>query len=66
MNANTARTLDLLATARAWPTVSDLADLTGIAGRRIRQAIADGHLKAVKTNVLRVDPDSFAAWQERR
>lgn len=54
--------ISLAAQAATWPTIAQLAETTGIAGRRIRAAIADGDLPATRLNVLRVNPDDFAAW----
>jgi hypothetical protein len=54
--------IDLALTAKDWPTVTDLANQTGITGRILRRAIADGHLPALRLNVLRVNPDDFASW----
>lgn len=54
--------LTLAAQAATWPTIAELAAQTGMPGRRIREAIADGSLPATRLNVLRVNPDHFAAW----
>lgn len=58
--------LDLAARAKDWPTVASLSEETGIPGRTLRQAIADGHLPALRLNVLRVNPEDFATWLRGR
>lgn len=62
---NTLTTDEVLALAeqaKGWPTIAELATATGVSGRTLRQAVADGRLPAVKTNVARIDPDDFAEW----
>lgn len=54
--------LALAQQANGWPTIAELAKATGVSGRTLRQAVADGRLPAVKTNVARINPDDFAAW----
>lgn len=66
MEQTTDSVLGLLAEARSWPTIKQWADETGISGRTIRQAVADGHLPAIKVNVARVSPADFAAWAAGR
>lgn len=58
--------LGMLAQARTWPTIREWADETGISGRTIRQAVADGRLPAIRVNVARVSPSDFAAWVAAR
>lgn len=48
--------------AKDWPTIAELAQATGIRGRTLRQAAADGRLNSTRTNVTRIDPDDFARW----
>ncbi len=55
------QTLALAQQANTWPTIAELAAATGVSGRTLRQAVADGRLPAVKTNVARIIPDDFAA-----
>ncbi len=66
MEQTTGNVLDLLAQARTWPTIKQWADCTGISGRTIRQAVADGRLPAIKVNVARISPAAFAAWVAAR
>lgn len=54
--------LALAQQANSWPTIAELAAATGVSGRTLRQAVADGRLPAVKTNVARINPDDFAVW----
>ena len=62
----TEQALDLAARAKTWPTVANLSGETGIPERTLRQAIADGYLPALRLNVLRVNPEDFAAWLRGR
>lgn len=66
MEQTTDNFLGLLSQARTWPTIKQWADQTGISGRTIRQAVADGNLPAIKVNVARVNPDDFASWVAAR
>lgn len=66
MELTTQHVLDLLDEARTWPTIKEWAEQTGMSGRTIRQAVADGNLPAIKVNVARVSPDAFAAWVAAR
>jgi hypothetical protein len=63
---NTEEVLALATEARNWPTIGTLADRYGVNGRAIRKAVANGGLRAVRLNVLRVEPASFAAWLSAR
>lgn len=54
--------LRLAAEAATWPTIAELAEATGVSGRTLRQAVADGRLPATRLNVARINPDDFAAW----
>ncbi len=54
--------LRLAEQAKNWPTIAQIAAVTGVSGRTLRQAVADGRLPAVKTNVARINPDDFAVW----
>lgn len=62
MKQTTENVLALLAEARTWPTIKEWAETTGISGRTIRQAVADGRLPAIRVNAARISPDDFAAW----
>ena len=54
--------LALAQRAQTWPTIAELAATTGVSGRTLRQAVADGRLPGTKTNVLRINPNDFAVW----
>jgi hypothetical protein len=63
---NTEEVLALATEARSWPTIGALADRYRVNGRAIRKAVANGDLQAVRLNVLRINPASFAAWLDAR
>jgi hypothetical protein len=66
MDRQTQRALELAREAKNWPTIQEVADAYGLDYRHIRHAIASQEIVAFKLNVLRVDPDSFAAWLVQR
>lgn len=66
MKQTTDDVLGLLPQARTWPTIKQWADETGISGRTIRQAVADGRLPAVRLNVARISPEDFSTWVAAR
>jgi len=63
---DTEAVLALAQRVKHWPTVSELADVHGVPGRLLRRAISHGELEAFRLNVLRVNPESFAAWLAAR
>lgn len=66
MNTATTRPMPDVADVRQWPSIADLAATSGIAGRTLRRAIADGDLPAFRLNCLRVNPQDFNAWLAQR
>lgn len=66
MKTKTDDVLALATEAKDWPTVSELALRYSVNGRGLRKAIANGDLRAVRLNVLKVEPASFAAWLASR
>jgi len=50
-----------------WPSITDVTRQAGISPTRVRQLIAAGRLRAVKTQLgYLIDPDSLSQWQAYR
>lgn len=64
---NTRAKLDqsFICRAAQWPTIRDLADEYGLPERFVRSAVERRKVEAIKLDVLRINPESWAQFLER-
>lgn len=48
--------------ASDWPTVREVAETYGLGLRWLQKQVAARKFRAVRLNVLRIDPEDFVRW----
>lgn len=56
----------ILREALDWPGIATIADEYSLPERTVRSMVASGHVEAVRSDIIRINPESFAEYMATR